>query len=101
MTDREEIDALRAEINTINREAAARQDEYASALALGRIERDMLRAELKAADADRERLDKVERMNIDTDIAVGGPKKWRALDQFGRLLARGTNIRECIDGVPE
>ena len=101
MTDREEIDALRAEINTINREAAARQDEYAAALAEGQLERDMVRSELKAALADTARLDKVEGMNIDTDIALCGPSEWVAFDPFGEILARGATIRECIDGVPE
>lgn len=100
MTDREEVDALRAEINTINREAAARQDEYASALAEGRIERDMLRSELKAALADTARLDKVERMCPDITISFTRRPKWVAR-RGASAAARGATIRECIDGVPE
>lgn len=51
--------------------------------------------------SDTASLDKAERMNIDTDIALCGPSEWVAFDPFGDILARGTNIRECIDEAPE
>lgn len=56
---------------------------------------------LAEAIADSRRLDKVERLDIDTDIAAPGQPKWVAFDSAGNLTARGKTIRECIDEVPE